>query len=99
METEALKHVGLYSSRLDLKQDNPREIAFAAQWAKEQKQGRILFHLLPNASQRDAEVAATIIQWLGSNVGMSFIEEVLDSSPEVRKFIVSSVKRKELGAN
>ena len=27
-------------------------------------------------SDRDREVAATVIQWLGSNVGMSFLNEV-----------------------
>lgn len=29
-------------------------------------------------TQRDAEVAATVIQWLGSNVGWSFLSEALD---------------------
>lgn len=33
-------------------------------------------------TQRDAEVAATIIQWLGSPVGESFVREVLGGNNE-----------------
>ena len=30
-----------------------------------------------DATKREAEVAATVIQWLGTNVGFVFLEEVL----------------------
>lgn len=30
---------------------------------------------LPTVSQRDAEVAASVIQWLGTNVGLGFIKD------------------------
>jgi len=32
--------------------------------------------LIPDMTDRDAEVAATIIQWLGTNVGQSFLRQV-----------------------
>lgn len=35
------------------------------------------YHFGEPPTQRDATVAATVIQWLGSNVGRSFIEEAL----------------------
>jgi hypothetical protein len=33
--------------------------------------------LIPDCTARDAQVAATVIQWLGSQVGFFFLEEVL----------------------
>jgi hypothetical protein len=35
------------------------------------------YHFPDGVTQRDATVAATVIQWLGSNVGRSFLEEAL----------------------
>ena len=83
-----LKHEGFQLHRLNPNAGNPREVAFAAQWAKEQEYGKLLFHLLPDSpTQRDANVAATVAQWLGSNVGMSFLEEVIRDSPEVQNWL------------
>lgn len=82
------KNVGLWAERLDPKRDNPREVAFAAQWERENERlgatGAILGRLLytpPKLDtlhvERDRAVAATVVQWLGSNVGFSFMEEAL----------------------
>ena len=44
------------------------------------------FTLPDDITQRDADVAATVIQWLGSNIGQSFLYEVekkiLEERPE-----------------
>ncbi len=80
-----IKHVGLSTHRL---YDNPLEKAFAEAWAAENKSVagyNLLDWLLakdPNhpkgeVSQRDATVAATMIQWLGSPVGQSFLRKVM----------------------
>lgn len=80
-----IKHEGIYLARLDPKQGNPREVAFAEQWKHENdKHGfPVLDALIPptgrfNLDQETAEIAATIIQWLGSNVGFSFLRTALD---------------------
>ena len=91
-----MKHVGLHAHRLDPRADNPREIAFAGQWAKENEHdrpgtqssvGNILRTLVPDAGQRDATVAATLMQWLGSNVGMCFLCDVIGDSPEMARWM------------
>src|ERR1035437_3238321 len=77
-----LKHVGLAAHRL---QREPNERAFAKAWSE--KAPSTLGYLLEGqdkfdhckVSQRDAEVAATIIQWLGSPVGSCFVDEVRNS--------------------
>lgn len=68
---------------------NPLEKLFAEAWQDQHAMnGRHLDHLLTPASEgpyfqpiesseRDHEVAATVIQWLGSPVGQGFLEEVL----------------------
>lgn len=80
-EKKKLKHVGINAHRL---KDNPEELAFANAWdvfaAKQLK------YLLcpPGLEQRwavepadDARVvAATVVQWLGSPVGRSFLREL-----------------------
>lgn len=91
---------GYHSRRLAPDRNNPREIAFAEQWAGAHKHTDILAELIclapdrrPNASslcpfgepmQKVREISieerravATVIQWLGSNVGLSFIEASL----------------------
>lgn len=47
----------------------------------------------PEPSDRDKEVAATIMQWLGSNVGMSFISQAIERSPEARRYLRSELDR------
>lgn len=59
-----------------------RELAFHEQWVKEQDGTGILFSHLSNLgflpmTQRDATLAATLIQWLGTNVGFAFLEDAL----------------------
>lgn len=92
-----MKHIGLHASRLKKDQNNPREVAFAEQWQKENDEGQILSWLLSRnseqkqsikskPSERDIEVAATVIQWLGSNVGMSFLEEAIRREPKLQEW-------------
>lgn len=81
-----MKHQGLHTNRLTKAADNPREVAFAKEWQKENIPGgmtetdytldRLLWDT-SEPSERDAVVAATVIQWLGSNVGMSFLRNAL----------------------
>ena len=81
-------HVGKSAYRLNPNQGNPREVAFAKQWSKEQAEGHILAHLIgKDFSDRDAMVAATVIQWLGSNVGMSFLEEAIMREPQIKQWL------------
>lgn len=66
--------------------DNPEERRFADAWLDQNKHGNNLAHLLddrrvhqgfpPTPSDRDYVVAATVVQWLGSPVGRSFLEEL-----------------------
>lgn len=78
-------HTGMSNNRLH--EGNPREAAFIAQWRKEQKDGDILRHLIGPYTARDAQVAATVIQWLGSNVGICFIEETIRRSAHMKEWL------------
>lgn len=82
MTTIKRKYQGLNTHRF---KDNPVEKAFAEEWAKQNEEGKTLAYLLdPNNGQGflsepssdEHFVAATIIQWLGSPVGQSFLEKV-----------------------
>lgn len=69
-------------------ESNPMEKLFAEAWQDQHSMNsRHLDHLLTPPSEssnscpvissdRDYEVAATVIQWLGSPVGQSFLEDV-----------------------
>lgn len=76
-----IKHEGISIHRLNRE---PKEAAFAAAW-KDRAPGSLGYLLcgqdrrLHDYSQRDATIAATIIQWLGSPVGQNFIDEVRES--------------------
>ena len=83
-----IKHNGLRTNRLERE---PLEKAFAVAWSdkNERSMGHDLLDWLlaenPNSprgevTQRDATVAATIIQWLGSPVGQSFLQEVTNKA-------------------
>lgn len=60
--------------------ENPEELRFAKAW----DEADLLKYLLGDGdgvkrvevSERDETVAATVIQWLGSSVGESFLEEL-----------------------
>lgn len=75
------RHRSLNAHRLA---DNPEERRISAAWAREQEHGRVLDYILHPGDQhqvsecsgRDAVVAATVIQWLGSSVGQSFLREL-----------------------
>lgn len=73
---------GLHTHRF---KSNPAEKQFAEAWENQNKHGDNLAHLLderqvrtgrPNTpSDRDYQVAATVIQWLGSEVGQNFLRD------------------------
>lgn len=70
-----LEHRGLSWGRT-LDPFNIMEQCFAEAWERRQtsRGWRVLQKLLPNATQPDAFVAATVVQWLGSSVGLSVHE-------------------------
>jgi hypothetical protein len=75
-----IKHEGESSGRIIRE---TKEKAFADVWAEQAP--TTLPYLLDGqdrrthmVTQNDATVAATVIQWLGSNVGQSFLEDVKD---------------------
>lgn len=78
-----MKHEGKSTNRLS---SNPREKAYHDAWLEENTKsmvgGSLLEYLLGDnnkpgeVSERDALVAATVIQWLGSPVGQHFVERV-----------------------
>lgn len=88
-----MKHQGLHANGLTEAADNPREVAFAQEWHCENSRERYgigtsrstLGYLLGDGtlhgaihpSDRDSTVSATVVQWLGSNVGMSFLRNAL----------------------
>jgi len=65
---------------------NPKEERFFKAWQKENDHGSILEYLMSTdewgrrqpVSERDEKVAATVIQWLGSPVGQSFLRGIED---------------------
>lgn len=84
------KHIGFHHHRL--KSDNPRELMFSLEWIKEnEKRSWInrghgilqdlfidddgVFHHTMTPS--DKLIAATVVQWFGTNCGMAFLETVL----------------------
>lgn len=86
------KHEGFNSNRLSKAADNPREVAFAKAWRNNNGKGpshskHTIDYLIPECTVRDEQVAATIIQWLGSNVGMAFLREVVLSNKNIRDFL------------
>jgi hypothetical protein len=77
-----IKHEGRATYRL---KTNPIEHVFAYQWRELNNRERgVLEYLLaenPNdprgeMTQRDATVAATVIQWLGSPLGQYFLRKI-----------------------
>lgn len=75
-----IRHVGIYDYRLV---NNPLEKVYSEHWEKLAEEYLKTLLYGPNKDsenernlERDAVVAATIIQWLGSPVGQGFLEEV-----------------------
>lgn len=91
-----MKHEGFRKDRLNHPDFSAKERAFAKEWAdsvhttpSSKGDYHILEALVPNATERDAAVAATIIQWLGTNVGSSFLSHVIESNPEIFEFQIT----------
>lgn len=76
-----MKNRGLHQHRF---KRNPEERRFAIAWEVQSVVGRSLAHLLDETgvsspadpTPRDRTVAATVIQWLGSPVGQSFLKDL-----------------------
>jgi len=78
-----IKQKGLHSDRYD---SNPEELLFALFWDETNKFSKTLDYLLSDSkdnkinldsvSERDRQVAATVIQWLGSPVGNLFLKDL-----------------------
>lgn len=68
----ALKHLGAMQER---RKYNVAEDVFASEWVRANARGMDTLSLLLDdvVSPRDAYVAATIVQWLGTNIGSEFI--------------------------
>jgi hypothetical protein len=62
---------------------NVREKVFVQRWRLNQEHSKLLDHLLnprleeapPELSDRDYQVAETVVQWLGSPIGKLFLED------------------------
>lgn len=83
-------HEGFHEIRLI--QGNPRESTFSIKWKEENNRpdgSQLIQMLIPECTERDTQVAATVIQWLGSNVGMCFLSNVIRESPETRQWLKS----------
>ena len=83
-----MKNKGLHQYRF---KDNLLEKQIAVAWNKMNEDNDILNYLLSKnnkhlnndeISKRDREVAATVIQWLGSPVGFNFVKESLNLEKE-----------------
>jgi hypothetical protein len=73
-----LRHKGLSANRLSTNSD---EQAYADAWTEQAENilGKLLYgddKHRRNVTLREAQVAATVIQWLGSQIGQGFIEQV-----------------------
>ena len=87
-----IEHVGLHQNRF---QNNPAEKAISDLWTKENENGRILEWLLcqekgriaRDLTQEEATTAATVIQWLGTIVGRSFLVDAIKSNEDLERYI------------
>lgn len=83
-EEDPVRHRGVHAHRLNPDAGNDLEVRFAEEWDRMQENSAVLRYLLSTRGMpdevdpRDAEVAATVIQWLGSPVGSSFVRGVLE---------------------
>jgi len=74
---EKISHRGFFRERLKYR-DSDLERAFADNWERACKEYFRLENILdhkgsPKITQRDATIIATVIQWLGTNVGFNFV--------------------------
>ena len=92
-----MKQVGFCANRLEEDPSqpgskNPREVTFAELWDEMNKVGHggqpsFVERMIPNCTDRDIQVAATIIQWLGTNVGIDMIREAAERNPKIMEWI------------
>ena len=88
LPAEDLDHRGLSFNRTRYEpewRDRQRELALATAWesANEQRPvgvSAVLPVLVPGATQAQATAAATVIQWLGSEVGFDFLTRALEQA-------------------
>lgn len=83
------EHVG-YKAHRTLFPGGDLERAFSYCWYERNAQDPLLLDKILNGTdghdesqetiQRDARVAATIIQWLGTNIGLSFLARVFETA-------------------
>jgi hypothetical protein len=85
---------GIHSQRLHPSAGNPQEVIFAEHWERRNTGYEATLKWLLGENNRQAEavtdreraVAATVIQWLGSPVGFSFLEAAMkDCGYELRE--------------
>lgn len=91
------KYQGLFAYRY---KDNPLEYAFAKEWEKQHgpENMELLRGILGfSVTERDRDVANTVIQWLGSPVGQSFIIAATSKalSTRLRTAVLSARKPKK----
>ncbi|MFZ2763589.1 MAG: hypothetical protein WAX80_00915 [Minisyncoccia bacterium] len=83
---EPLEHVGYFAHRTVFGSGD-LELIFASRWMERNNErgGHFLTNLLnhnghdesQDTTQRDARVSATVVQWLGTNCGFSFLVSCL----------------------
>ena len=77
------KYRGKHFNRTSRNADNPKELAFAKAWAETNEAYQILDHLLGDGlrckqpTSAEYELAATLVQWLGSPVGYAWLTMTL----------------------
>jgi len=89
-----INHVGYDKHRLDVNYPENGERALAEAWVKQNADrgsSGFLGLLVPAPDQRDAKVAATIIQWLGTNIGSAFLASVMRQSPEFANYFTTAI--------
>ena len=76
--TKSLLHVGYFANRLQNRRLNCYEVAYAEVWHRENNRltGDLLDCLLPGFTVETSRVAATVIQWLGTDAGQGFLRKV-----------------------
>lgn len=88
-------HVSINVARLHKSAGNTMEVAFAKAWEKENttplRSSPLLEHLVGGYTDRDAQVAASVVQWLGSQVGRRFLVDAIASCPELKSFVAGEI--------
>jgi hypothetical protein len=95
-KTWAKAYPGLDFKRLE-HPSSTRELAFAKFWAQENTPNTFTSRPMGlfngQLSKRDTVVAATIVQWLGTNCGVSFLCEVIKRSPLLARSLKGAVEK------